>query len=265
MDDPQIVNHIMQWSNGDPKMMRFLNSLKDNDIISFPKTKKHAIALYKIASLINMWSANDQAKKRYFENLLEHDPLHFPPNQADAIAQYEAYCTREPIIGALSIEDGGPNRSDFGKGAPKMGSLGSDADSESAFKSKKKPNAPKKKTKSEESIQRSRGEPITNPTRRSAPIKVFCGGGKHCGFKVEYDQAFNWFPRRCDGFDNAQRHASKDRRVNHDVNWDDIVCVNNRCIVARSDLNWVLEYGCCSGCKKGLHGGIISRYGLVLH
>jgi hypothetical protein len=277
MEDHRILNDIKQWSNGNPKMKIFLdNLLVTTDSFNFPKSKADAIARYKSfqknhETHIEKWSANDHIKRRFFDRQLEDDPFNFPQNERDGLALYEAYLLRDPNIGDLGIGSGDAT----GQGVPKMGSLGSDSESDSETESGKKPQAKKKsgKTpqatkkpqKSEEDIQRSKNLPITNPTIRRTPVKVFCGGGKHCGYRVDYHLGFDHFPTYCDGHTDSQSHSSKTRRVNHISKWENIVCVQNRCDIPRASLRTVLEYGCCIVCKKGLHGGIITSYGLVLH
>lgn len=116
----------------------------------------------------------------------------------------------------------------------------------------------------------------TLPSSRSAggtryPIRIYCGGGKHCGHQVHYriidDNTLDG-PKFCDGSDSKCNYvaANSGSRKNHQSNWDDVICAHNRCeFESKIHLIQAFKQFKCPYCSAELHGGIINNYGIVLH
>lgn len=117
-----------------------------------------------------------------------------------------------------------------------------------------------------------------SPEKRN-PIRVYCGGGKYCGFQVNYklknitknDSDFlgkqDFFPAYCDGstrkIDTPKKNSNE--RRNHQCEWNDILCIQCRGEIEHNDLVPTLSSWRCPKCSGTLHGGIITNHCLVLH
>lgn len=237
MADPNIRNHINQWSGNSYPLKVFLNELLKDSSIGFPKTKADARSRFRRFLEIKDWSENNYKMLRYFKRMLATDPQNVPGSKEDAVTHFEAYLKLCPDLRSIELADD----------KPKMEDLGSDTESERG--------------------ERLKILPSSNSKAGTKPVRVFCGGGKHCGYEVSYDVAteFTTFPAYCDGFSDSHPYHSRERRVNHKSNWDNVVCVMCRNEIGREHLEWVLKHFCCKACGERLHGGVITSYGLVLH
>ena len=116
-----------------------------------------------------------------------------------------------------------------------------------------------------ERYERSSGKYVQNPTLRGYPIKIYCGAGKHCGYRVDY--TVGNYPNFCNG-ENSKRNYCRigtNDRINHQCLFADVVCAHNRCLIDNAHLADLLNFHCCPNCRRHLHGGISSQYGIVFH
>lgn len=266
-----ITNYIKQWSldkdatEQQSKQDFFTDLLAKVGIEGFARTKADGLALYEDSKL-------DKAGTSLLRAAM-HVPDHAPTIAAASKAKAEVSQPQKSaakVIAAIRLNDSkaAPTESkvEANNGRKVVVTSTKAVETHSSAVNAAQEKSGKAPTTAEELERRQRrnGEPISFPTIRLNPIKVFCGGGKHCGYQVPYTPG-EALPAYCDGHREKQATATKTRRVNHQCNWEDIVCVQNRCEISSTHLISALTYGCCPNCRLELHGGVITHFGLVLH
>ena len=141
-----------------------------------------------------------------------------------------------------------------------------------------------------ERTERKMKKPLTEPVRKPSLLKVYCNGGARCGYQVVIaDTSPITFPSHC--CEKKKEHArnkhiigtgskctickvyvKKEKvdsfclRNQHQTNFEFVLCAEKGCIITdAADVEYMFRFWCCPTCKHGVHGGVVSTYGLIVH
>lgn len=295
--------HRVQWANGDDAFLTFLVKFHKSFPGKYPTSKKEARELYDDEGE-DVFNAQMESLSLNSHGEESNDLQHRSGEKSDVQDAKGDLFTTKPRAHPTGVNPPktpkGAKADNTTNSAKKVGGMPSpmtpvtpqQADKHNYDNNKKRPEerayyeatklltpADKKEydynngrmsDSQKEKHERFSGKKVLKPTERTDKEKnlkligIFCGAGKHCGHEVKYELNGE-YPCYCDGSEKKRSVESAGYRVNHQCKFADAVCVHNRCLIEDKDLPWLMSHHCCPVCKRALHGGISSQYGIVFH